>query len=329
MLQRALKFMPDPLVRLLLVAIALATVFPAGGEAQVVLSFISSAAVFVLFLLNGLRLPRHEVLAGLANVRLLVPLVLWVFGAMTLAGLGMARLLDEQIPPLLALGFLYLGCLPSTVQSATAYVSVAKGNIAASVVCAALTNILGVFVTAPLFTALAGSGEATIDGRTLVKVITILLLPFVIGQFAQRWAGNWVTRHRQLTTWMDRSSIAIAVYAAFSGAIAAGLWTMLDGKDWMLVLGANAVFLLFGFGGAWLLGGLVRLERGTRITLLFSGSQKSIAMGAPLATVLFPPNVAGVILVPIFVYHLAQLLISAPMATRLGRSREHGCGAAV
>lgn len=320
MLQRAMNLIPDPLVRLLLITIVLATVFPASGGAREVLSFISSAAVFVLFLLNGLRLPRHEVMAGLSNVRLLLPLVLWVFGAMTLAGLGMARLLDNRVPEVLALGFLYLGCLPSTVQSATAYVSLANGNVAASVVAAALTNILGVFVSAPLFTALAGSGEAAIDGRAFLKVVGILLVPFLIGQFAQRWAGGWVKNHRPLTAWMDRASIAIAVYAAFSGAVAAGLWSMLNWHDWLVVLGANAMFLLFGFGGAWLLGGIVGLEWRTRITLLFSGGQKSIAMGAPLATVLFPPSVAGVILVPILVYHLAQLVISAPLSARLAKA---------
>lgn len=320
--RRLIKFVPDPLVRLLLLTIALATVFPASGTAQQVLSWISSAAVFLLFFLNGLRLPRHEVVAGLSNLRLLVPLVFWVFGGMTLAGLGMARLLDNTVPAALALGFLYLGCLPSTVQSATAYVSLANGNVAASVVSAALTNILGVFLTAPIFTALAGSGEAAIDARALLKVVMILLAPFTLGQITQRWAGSWVKDHRHLTQWMDRSSIAIAVYTAFSGAVAAGLWTMLDGRDWLVVLAGVAALLVFGFGGAWILGRFVGLERPTRITLLFSGGQKSIAMGAPLATVLFPPSVAGVILVPILVYHLTQLVISAPIATRLAKAGE-------
>ena len=40
-------------------------------------------------------------------------------------------------------------------------------------------------------------------------------------------------------------------------------------------------------------------------------------MGAPLATVLFPPAVAGVILLPTLVYHLAQLIVAAPLASRL------------
>lgn len=317
MVRRVLNLVPDPLVRLLLAAILLASVLPVSGPAREVVSFIASAAVFLLFLLNGLRLPRREVLAGLANVRLLLPLVLWVFGAMTLAGLGLARLLDNSVPPVLALGFLFLGCLPSTVQSATAYVSLARGNVAASVVAAALINILGVLVTAPLFSLLAGSGDAAVDPRGFLKVVGILLVPFLIGQASQRWAGSWVREHRTLTTWTDRSTIAISVYVAFSGAIAAGLWSLLAVHDWLVVLGACAAFLVFGFAGPWLLGRATGLDRGSRIVMLFAGGQKSIAMGAPLATVLFPPQVAGMILVPVLVYHMAQLVISAPIASRL------------
>ena len=70
-------------------------------------------------------------------------------------------------------------------------------------------------------------------------------------------------------------------------------------------------------GGAWLFGALLRLKRPDRITLLFSGAQKSIAVGAPLAATLFPPAIAGMVLVPILVYHMAQLILSAWIAPAL------------
>ena len=76
------------------------------------------------------------------------------------------------------------------------------------------------------------------------------------------------------------------------------------------------VFLRTLFG-AWLLGGAMRLDRANRISFLFAGAQKSVAMGAPLATVLFPPAAAGIVLLPILLYHLVQLVIAAPIAARL------------
>ena len=80
---------------------------------------------------------------------------------------------------------------------------------------------------------------------------------------------------------------------------------------------AVAALLAFSFGGAWALGGLLKLARADRITLLFSGAQKSIAVGAPLAATLFPPAIAGMVLVPILVYHMAQLILSAWIAPLL------------
>lgn len=308
------------MVRLLLAAIALATVLPVRGEAQAAAQFVSNAAVFLLFFLNGVRLPRHEVLAGLGNHRLLIPLVLWSYGAMAAAGWLLWQGGAGWMPPAVALGFLYLGTLPSTVQSATAYSSLAGGNVASSVVAAALLNILGVFITAPLFSLLAGSKASAFHADGLIKVVTILLLPFILGQIAQHWLGGWAKGHRQLVTWMDRSSIAIAVYVAFSSAVVQGIWSRVDAPAWAVLTLGCALMLLIGYGGAWLLGGALRLPRGDRISMLFAGAQKSIAMGAPLATVLFAPEVAGIILLPVLLYHLAQLVLSAPIAQRLHRA---------
>lgn len=309
----------DPMVRLLVAAIALAFVLPVHGAAREAAQFVANAAVFLLFFLNGLRLPRHEVWEGLGNHRLLWPLVAWVFGAMALAGCLVWQAGQGWMPPLIALGFLYLGCLPSTVQSATAYSSLAGGNVANSVVAAALLNILGVFVTAPLFSLLAGNAGVGFHADGLVKVVVILLVPFVLGQALQGRLGNLVRDNRPLVSAMDRGSIAIAVYVAFSGAVATRFWTQIDASGWLWLAGGTALMLAIGHGGAWLLGGAVGLDPANRRTMLFAGAQKSIAMGAPLATVLFAPAAAGAILMPILLYHLAQLVLAAPLAARLSR----------
>ena len=305
------------MVRLILAAILLATLLPVSGALRDYAQWLSNAAVFTLFLLYGLKLARAEVLAGLGNHRLLVPLVIWVFGVMAAAGWALWQVGQGMLPPVLALGFLYLGCLPSTVQAAVTYTSLAGGNVASSVVAAALVNILAVFITAPLFSLLAGSQGSGFHGDTLVKVFSMLLLPFIIGQMAQRWAGGWVKDHRQMVTWLDRGSIGIAVYVAFSGAVSQGLWKAIAVPAWLFVLAGCGALLLTGYAGAWLLGGALNLPRADRISLLFAGAQKSAAMGAPLAMVLFPSAVAGVIIVPLLTYHLAQMIVAAPIAARL------------
>lgn len=307
----------DPLVRLLVLATLLASLFPATGPYREGAQAISNIAVFLLFFLNGMRLSRREVVRGMANWRYLTVLASWVFGALALLGLAFARGMEGLVPPLVALGFLYLGVLPSTVQSATAYTSMAGGNVAIAVVAAALLNMLGVFVSVPIFSALGGGAEANLGASGLVKIFLVLILPFALGQALQARGGQFVHDHPVMIRWMDRAAISIAVYVAFSGAVEQGIWNLLDGASWGWLLGGLTAMLTAAYGGAWLVGGAVRLDRGDRIAFLFGGAQKSVAMGAPLALVLFPPSTAGLILVPLLIYHLLQLAVSAPLANRL------------
>ena len=305
------------MVRLLLAAIALATVLPVTGAGHDVAQAVSNGAVFLLFLLYGIKLSRGEVLAGLGNVRLLVPLLLWVFGAMALGGWLGWRASLPALPPMLALGFLFLGVLPSTVQSATVYSSLAGGNVAGSVIAAALLNIAGVFISAPLFAVLAGGEGGGLYAGTLAKVMTMMLLPFVIGQAVQGLCAPWVKGHKPLVTFLERGTIGLAVYVSVSSAVEQGIWRLLDARAWGVVVLVCALLLVLGYGGSWLLGGALRLSREDRVSMVFAGAQKSVAMGAPLATVMFPPASAGMILLPLLVYHLAQMVVAAPVAVRL------------
>jgi len=299
----------DPMLRMLVAAIAVAALLPATGDARGWAQMVANAAIFVLFLLNGMRIARRDIVAGFANWRFLVPLVLWVFGAMALVGLALASIGQGLLAPSVALGFLYLGTLPSTVQSATSYSSLAGGNVALSVVGAALLNILGVFVTVPLFLALGGSGSGA-----------VLILPFAIGQAVQGCTSGFIAQHKPKIAWIDRFAISAAVYVAFSGAVEQGIWSRVAGIDWAVIGALVAAFLVAGNLGAWLAGGALRLQRADRIAFLFAGAQKSAAVGAPLATILFPPEEAGFLVIALLLYHFFQLVVAAPIASRLASS---------
>ena len=310
---------PDRFVQLLIATVVLASLLPLRGQAAVLASWVSNAAIFLLFFLHGVRLPRAEVIAGIRNWRLQGAIFGFVFGAMAAAGLALGHGFAPLLPADIATGLVFLGVLPSTVQSATAYCSIARGNVAASVVASAIVNLAGVVVAPLLFALLASASGVAVHGDAVVKILTILLLPFGLGQLLQARLRPWALRHPALTGWMDRGSIAIAVYVAFSGAVVAGIWGRVDAGGWGALAGALVLLLGFAFGGAWLVGGLLRLPPADRRALLFSGAQKSIAIGAPLAAILFPPDRAGLILLPVLAYHLAQLILSAPVAARLGR----------
>ena len=197
-----LKALRDPMIAVLLLATLLAIVVPATGEAREPIRAISNAVIFILFLVNGMRIARGDIARGLTNWRFFLPLGLWVFGVMALAGLGFSKLADNVLPPLIALGFLYLGTLPSTIQSATSYTTIAGGNVALSVIGAALINIAGVFITAPLFGILGGGEIASTGPDVILRIALLLVLPFVIGQALQGWTFEWIAKRRARIVWL-------------------------------------------------------------------------------------------------------------------------------
>lgn len=314
------RLIPDRFIWILFGTIALASLWPVRGEQVAAANLAQSAAVFVIFLLHGIRLPRHEVVAGIGNWRVQGALALFIFGVMPMIGLALARLTDGWLPPLVAIGLLYAGVLPTTVQSATTYTSLAKGNVAISVVASALNNLAAIIVTPMLFALLAGrDGGVSLSGDLAVRIALILLLPFVIGQTIQRWVRPWVLRHPAAIKWVDQGAIAMAVYVAFSAAVVDGIWQRLSWGDFALLGAALAVMLVVAFGGIWAISGWMRQPHANRIAMLFAGAHKSIAVGAPLAALLFPASAAGMVLLPILIYHLVQLIFSAWLAPVLAQ----------
>jgi sodium/bile acid cotransporter 7 len=316
----SLKFLRDPMIAVLVLATGLAILLPARGEMHDIAGVVSSAAIFLLFLLNGMRIHRTEIAKGLRNWRFFLPLGLWVFGVMALIGLGFAQVAKGWLPPLVSLGFLFLGTLPSTVQSATSYTTMAGGNAALSVIGAALINISGVFVSAPLFALLGGGAVADTGSEVLIRVAMLLILPFVIGQAVQGWTWDWIEQRRANIVWLDRIVIGIAVYVAFSGAVEQGIGRAMAPGAWAALVALVVAFLAVAHAGVWLASGLLGFPIKDRIAFLFSGSQKSVAVGAPLAALLFPPAAAGFVIAPLLLYHLFQLIAAAPLATALARS---------
>ncbi len=312
------RLIPDNFVLLLLGTIVLASVLPVSGTAASIAATIMAAAIFLLFFLHGLRLPRADVLTAMRNWRLQLIVFLFVFAAMPLAGQIIAPMAALFLPAIFVTGLIYLTILPSTVQSAISYSSIAGGNVAASVMAAATSNLSAIFITPILVVLLIGGTDGgTIGSDIIIKIAAIILLPFAFGQIAQAWLGAWAKRRKSLLSFTDKTAIAIAVYVAFSASVVAGLWQMVDAATLSILIGFILILLIFAFGAAWLTGHLFRIPNDDRISLLFAGSHKSIATGAPLAAVIFAGPEAGAIVLPAIIYHQLQLIVSAPIASRL------------
>ncbi|MGL5839011.1 MAG: bile acid:sodium symporter family protein, partial [Sphingorhabdus sp.] len=301
------RLIPDRFVLMLFGTIAGGWLLPMSGSALEIIQQISAASIFALFFLHGLHLPRHEVHAAAKSWKLQGAMLAFTFVAMPLAGFALVKAVGQLLPAALLTGIIYCAMLPSTVQSAISYSSMAGGNVAASVVGAAVSNLMGIVLTPALVALAIGTAAGvSVGSDTVLRIATMLLLPFALGQMAQHWLGAWAQRQKAMLSFFDRLVILIAVYVAFAGAVASGQLGEIALSTMLLLCAALALLLAFGFGGVWTLGGVLGLGRADRISLVFAGAHKSIATGAPMAAILFGPA-AGLIVLPTILYHIAQL----------------------
>jgi sodium/bile acid cotransporter 7 len=307
----------DPMVRMLIIALGLAVFLPMREDYIGLGQWIANAGIFVLFFLNGLKLSRHQVAEGILDWRFHAVLICWIFGGMLIGGWLFWKITMAYVLPALALGFLYLGALPSTVQSATAYTSIAGGNVAYAVVAAALVNVLGVFLSAPLFALFAGEEGVVFNSEILIKIFFILLVPFTLGQLFHSKMAKDLEHYSSVVWWAERLPIAIAVYVAMSASANDDVWNNIEITYWLLTVATVFLFLIFALLGSWFLAAFVSKNRSDRIAFFFAGNQKSLAVGAPLAALIFEPKIVGIILIPLIIYHFVQLVVAAPIATWL------------
>ncbi|QSL94540.1 bile acid:sodium symporter [Ectopseudomonas toyotomiensis] len=317
------RLLPDNFTLTLLAVVLAATLLPASGKAATIFEWITNLAIALLFFMHGAKLSRQAILAGAGHWRLHLLVFACTFILFPLLGLALRPALEPLLGKELYLGMLYLCALPATVQSAIAFTSLARGNIPAAICSAAASSLLGIFVT-PLLVALLmgvqGDNGSTLDA--IGKISLQLLLPFVLGQIAQRWIGGWVNQNKSWLKYVDQSSILLVVYIAFSAAVIGGLWQQVPLTTLLLVIAACCVLLALALVLTHLLGKWLGFSLEDRITILFCGSKKSLATGVPMAQVLFAGSAIGVLILPLMLFHQIQLMVCAVLAQRYAKREE-------
>src|SRR6185436_10974376 len=174
----------------ILAVVTLGAVLPCSGEAARGVGIASKVAIGLLFFLQGARLSRAAVLAGILHWRLHLLIFTSTFIVFPLLGLALQPVSGTLIAPPLYVGLLFLCTLPSTVQASVIFTSVAGGNVAAALCSASLSSIIGMALT-PLLIGLLlhAQGESSLSG--VASIALQVLLPFVAGQGAQRWLEPW------------------------------------------------------------------------------------------------------------------------------------------
>ncbi|MCO4316232.1 bile acid:sodium symporter [Phyllobacterium sp. 21LDTY02-6] len=309
------RLIPDSFTIMLVATIVLASFLPISGDAAEYFAIATKIAIGLLFFLHGARLSRAVVIAGALHWKLHLTILASTFVLFPLLGLATGFLVPSVLSPALYTGIIFLCVLPSTVQSSIAFTSIAGGNVPAAICSASASNIFGMFLT-PLLAGLliSASGHAGFSLDALESILTQLLAPFVLGQILQPWIGEFLRRRKSLLMPVDRGSILMVVYLAFSESVTEGLWRTTSIQDLAAVIIIDIVLLAIVLAITMYGSRLAGFSKADEIAITFCGSKKSLATGIPIATVIFADQSIGTIVLPLMLFHQIQLMVCAVIA---------------
>ncbi len=280
--------------------------------------FTTSIAVGLTFLLQGLSLPTRQLAASVAKMRLHAFNQICIFVAAPALMLGFLHVLGEWIHPGIKAGLFFLSALPTTISSAIVMTSNSEGDSSAALFSTTLSNVLGIFLT-PLLCAqfLSASPEAAPSLSSLIAKLSLLVLfPIVVGQAIRPFVREWALASKKLFKRLSNSFIVFIVFAAFSESVGSGVWGKAGTVTVASTLLYTLLFLLLFSGLVWIATPLASREMPERIAAFFCSSQKTLATGVPMASILFanlPDDgllTSGLIILPLMCYHSQQLLLA-------------------
>lgn len=307
----------------LFATLALASAFPAHGQGGRIVSSVTFWGVAALFFMYGARLSTASIRAGLLNWKLQGGVLLATFVMFPLLALALSPL-SALLPAAIGVGVLFIGSLPSTVQSSIAFTSISRGNVPGAICAASLSNILGVFLS-PLIIALllTSSGEFDIGFSAIWRIAQQILLPFIVGQLCRRWLAGPLTRHPKVTKLFDQAIILLIVYSAFSAGVQNGIWGILGLENLIGLVLLILLFLALAMGILVLMARLTSMNRADALALFYCGSTKSMATGLPMAGILFAGQDVALIVLPVMLFHLFQLIACAVISSRIAASGQN------
>jgi sodium/bile acid cotransporter 7 len=301
---------------------ALAYLVPPRERVYDLFYYLSKVVVAFLFFLHGAKLTPKNLLDGLTNWKVHLAILVATFILFPSLVVLLRPLLLFLHSPEFYVGFLFLASLPSTVQSAIAFTSLAKGNVAVAICAASASSLLGVIVT-PLLVGFLIHVEGTTPKLQAIWDLTLqLVVPFILGQIVRPYLRDLLTRNQVIIGATDRLSVIFIVYVSFSHSVTQGLWANFTFKDIFSLILTASLLLACALIITSQAGKFLRFPEADRRALIFCGSKKSLMTGVPMANILFSAGLAGLVILPLIIFHQIQLIVSAQLARYLATKEE-------
>lgn len=313
------RMKPGHFVAGIFIALISAFIIPdLGSSGGILMPHVSGpGGTFLIFFIQGLQLKggalrevwtswRLHAACQIANF-VLAP---WIFVA--LERIFGWWIIDDS----LRMGLIFLGMLPTTINSAITMVSMTGGKVASAIFNSSLSNILGVFLV-PVWVNwwMTLSGQVKLDlTPVFLKLMGLILLPVVIGRMCQPLLRR--TKLLPSADWLKRLSlwlIFLIVYLSFCESVTTKVWISVPPYRMLIILVVVIAGLFLVHGVVWWIGGRMAWSLGDRSVFLFCGAQKTMAAGIPLAMAMLSQSGhaidTGLFLIPLMIYHPLQMLI--------------------
>ncbi|MHA7858384.1 MAG: bile acid:sodium symporter family protein [Henriciella sp.] len=317
------RFLPDRYVSLLILSAVLGFLLPELGasDGPLHLGLVTKLGISLVFFLHGANLAPESLAAGVKNWKVHVLIQATTFALFPILGGILFVALDGVMSDSLRLGFFFLAALPSTISSSVAMTAIAKGNVPVAVFNATLSGLLGLVLTPAMVSLVTATGVMQFSLLDAMGNIALMLLaPFAIGQLVRPLIKQAVIKHKSILSLLDRGVILLIVFTSFATSTAGGIWTRFSVGEIVATVALVLVLLAIAFAMTVWLSRRLKLPLEDEAAVVFCGSTKSLANGAPIAQILFAGSpLLGVILLPLMLYHQLQLVGCAILAQRYSK----------
>lgn len=225
-------------------------------------------------------------------LHVIMPVIAWLAGQILFA--------NDQ----LTVTGLVLGLTIPTGVASFFWVSIYKGNIALALSIILFDTLLSPFLVPFTISVLIGQ-KVEIDSFSIMNgLFLMVVLPSMLGMIINHFTkGQSVKLGKMLAPF---SKVGLASVVVMNGAVIAPYLVELTHKLFVIIA---AVFILacFGYFLAWWIGRLLKRDRETIVSMIFTGGMRNNSAGAVIAVQYFPPAVA----VPVIACMLFQQLLAS------------------
>jgi sodium/bile acid cotransporter 7 len=293
---------------------------------------VSYLTVGLIFFITGCTLPTRVLIENYSRWKIHIFVQAGCFlvtSSLAFAIVSAAASNPHFMDPWLLIGLVMNGCLPTTIASNVVMTKQAHGNQALTVVQTTIGNFLAVFLSPILvrmylaadawYTDVLPKGQAASIGslyqRVFMQLGLTIYLPLAVGQVVRHFFPKQV--NKIFVDWklskVGSLCLLTLVWQTFDRAF--------ETRAFESVPGSNMIFICFMSIANWSLwlavsftASILWLERKDTIAVCYCVPAKTLAMGVPLATLLYK-NLALVdeakLQIPMVIFQAFQVLFSS------------------